>query len=96
MEFLVMVSGFFGYFLILIIFMILSIIFAKKRSAWLWYLAGAICSFFSLYGKEIKSNVLHTEIDMTPYWIIYFLLLIMLTYHLLINNQNIIQLLVYL
>ena len=72
-------AGYIGYFLILIIFLILAIIFAKKPHSWIWYSLGAIITFISIIGNQKKfdsrysSNIV-MEI-MWPYWAIYFVLL---------------------
>ena len=74
MLFLYELFVYLGYFLIMTIFMIVAILTAKKKTAWIWYAIGAVVQLLSLSGNQITANI--NETDMTMYWIIYFCLLI--------------------
>lgn len=63
-----------GYFLIMIVFMIVAIVTAKGKSAWIWYAIGAILQLLSLFGNQKAAAANGT--DVTMYWIIYFVLLV--------------------
>ena len=63
-----------GYFLIMIIFMIVAIVTAKGKGAWIWYAIGAILQLLSLSGNQKVAAVNGT--DTTMHWVVYFALLI--------------------
>lgn len=63
-----------GYFLIMIIFMIIAIVTAKGKGAWVWYAIGAILQLLSLSGNQKAAAMNGT--DTTMHWIAYFALLI--------------------
>lgn len=63
-----------GYFLIMIIFMIIAIVTAKGKGAWIWYVIGAILQLFSLLGNQKMAAINGT--DTTMHWVVYFALLI--------------------
>ncbi|MBQ7125231.1 MAG: hypothetical protein IJO00_02595 [Clostridia bacterium] len=63
-----------GYFLIMIIFMVIAIVTAKGKGAWIWYAIGAILQLLSLSGNQKVAAVNGT--DTTMHWIVYFALLI--------------------
>ncbi len=63
-----------GYFLIMIILMVIAIITAKNKTAWIWYGIGAVLQLLSLFGNQRVASMYGTNI--TWYWIIYFILLI--------------------
>ncbi len=69
-----------SYFFVLIIFLTIAIIFAKKIHAWIWYSIGAIITFFSLIGnhKLLDNDGFDNSIAInnpSTYWMIYFVLL---------------------
>ena len=70
-----------GYFLIMLIFMILALTSAKPQFAWVWYIIGGISQFISLLGNQ---NVIQ---NITWYWVIYFAILIVVA-ALIINRSN--------
>ncbi len=70
-----------GYFLIMLIFMILALTSAKPQFAWVWYIIGGISQFISLLGNQ---NVIQ---NITWYWVIYFAILIVVA-ALIINRGN--------
>ena len=74
-----------GYFLIMIVFMIIAIITAKGRGAWIWYAIGAILQLLSLSGNQ-KAAVMNGA-DATIHWIVYFALLI-ITAILIVKRYN--------
>ena len=65
-----------SYFSILIIFLILAIVFAKKAYAWALYSVGVVLTFLSLLGnqKAYSNEGYYVEPIMRPYWCIYFTL----------------------
>lgn len=74
-----------GFFLIMIVFMIVAIINAKKKTAWIWYSIGSILQLLSLLGKQKSASYYgyNTTVD----WIIYFGLLIA-SATLIVNKYN--------
>ncbi len=74
-----------GYFLIMIIFMIIAIVTAKGKGAWIWYAIGAILQLLSLAGNQKVAAMNGT--DITMHWIIYFALLI-ITAILIVKRYN--------
>ncbi|MBQ6885424.1 MAG: hypothetical protein IJN56_06785 [Clostridia bacterium] len=65
-----------SYFLILIVFLTIAIILAKKLSAWIWYSIGAIITLISLIGQHIScynyyESFYLTNDEMSPYWSFY-------------------------
>lgn len=65
----------FGYFLFMIVFMVIAIITAKRKISWVFYAAGAIWQYFSLSG--LQREAVYTGTDTTLYWITYGVLLIL-------------------
>lgn len=61
-----------GYFLIMTIFMVVAIVTAKSKTAWIWYGIGAVLQLISLIGNQLAAV---SGIDMKLYWIVYFCLL---------------------
>ena len=74
MLFLYDLMKFITYFLIMIIFMVIAIITAKGKTAWVWYVIGAIFQLLSLLGNQ-KMAVIRGN-DMVLYWIFYVVLLV--------------------
>lgn len=74
MLFLYYLMNCIGYFLIMLIFMIIAIVTAKGKSAWVWYAIGAILQLLSLSGNQKVATMNGT--DTTIHWIVYFALLI--------------------
>ena len=71
--------GYLGYFAIMIICCVIAIILAKKLCAWIIYAIGAIITLLSLKGNMSASENMYGAVDwnvMGPYWLIYFVLLI--------------------
>ena len=66
-----------GYFLIMIIFMIIAIVTAKGKGAWIWYAVGAIFQVVPMLGNQKAAM----------YWIVYFALLI-ITAILIVKRYN--------
>ncbi len=66
-------------FVILLIFSIPAIIFAKKLHSWIWYTIGAAITLLSLLGKqqfyESYYGSYYAEKMMAPYWTIYVVIL---------------------
>lgn len=73
MLFLYDLMSYIGYFLIMIIFMIIAIVTAKGKGAWIWYAIGAVLQLLSLFGNQKAAAANGT--DATMHWIIYFVLL---------------------
>lgn len=63
-----------GSFLIMTVFMIIAIINAKKKTAWIWYAIGSAFQLLSLLGSQ--KNAIYTGENFTVDWIIYLVLLI--------------------
>ncbi len=74
-----------GFALVMIVFMIVSIISAKTKKAWIFYSIGAVLQLVSLSGNEELAKV--NGADTTLDWIIYFALLI-ITAVLVIKRYN--------
>ena len=74
-----------GYFSIMIIFMIIAILTAKGKRAWIWYAIGAILQLLSLLGHQKAAAMNGT--DTTMHWIVYFALLI-ITAILIVKRYN--------
>lgn len=74
MLFLYQLMNYLGYFLIMIIFMVIAIMSAKSKAAWVWYVIGAVVQLLSLAGNQKVANVNGT--NTTLHWIVYFGLLI--------------------
>ena len=74
-----------GYFLIMIIFMIIAIVTAKSKGAWIWYAIGVVLQLLSLSGNQ-KTAVMNGT-DTTMHWVIYFALLI-ITAILIVKRYN--------
>lgn len=70
------ITNYIGYFLVLILFSILAIIFAKKLFSWIFYLLGAGITLISLMGTQETYDYYGREDYFVPYWIVYFILLI--------------------
>lgn len=85
MLFLYQLMNCLGYFLIMIIFMVVAIVTAKSKAAWIWYAAGAVLQLVALIGNQIAANI--NGIDTTLRWIVYFGLLI-LTAILVVKRYN--------
>ena len=65
---------YFGYFLFMIIFMLVAISKAKSKRAWIWYAIGAFVQLIPMYGNQVEANM--NGVDETLDWIVYFGLLI--------------------
>ncbi len=69
-----------SYFFILIVFLTIAIISAKKSSAWIWYSIGAAITFFALINNNLTiNNTNDTWLainDPSIYWMIYIILLL--------------------
>ena len=65
-----------GYFLVMIIFMVVAIVIAsaKSKAAWGCYVIGAVIQLLSLVGNQKIANVSGT--NTTLHWVVYFGLLI--------------------
>lgn len=74
-----------GFFLIMIVFMIVAIINAKKKTAWIWYALGSTLQLLSLLGNQKSAN--YYGDNTTVEWIIYFGLLIVSAI-LIVNKYN--------
>ena len=74
-----------GYFLFMIICMIIAIVTAKGKGAWIWYAIGAILQLISLSGNQKAAAMNGT--DTTMHWIFYFALLI-ITAPLIVKRHN--------
>lgn len=55
--------------------MVIAIVVTKKKTAWICYTVGAVLQLISLLGKQDLAN--NYGEDITLYWCIYFLLLIL-------------------
>ena len=85
MLFLYDLMSCFGYFLIMIIFMVIAIVTAKGKGAWIWYAIGAILQLLSLSGNQKVATMNGT--DTTMHWVVYFALLI-ITAILIVKRYN--------
>lgn len=85
MVFLYDVFSCFGYFLVMIIFMVIAIIAGKSKAAWIWYGIGGALQLMSLSGRQKAASFYGT--DITLYWVVYFALLI-LTAVLIVKRYN--------
>lgn len=74
MRLLYDIASYFGYFLIMMLFMGLAIGLAKRRSAWVWYIVGACLQLLSLSGQQKVASINGT--DMTLEWLIFICILI--------------------
>ena len=74
MLFLYDLLHYIGYFLIMIIFMVIAIITAKGKTAWIWYGIGAAFQFLGQAGNH-KVASLYAK-DTTLDWIIYVVILV--------------------
>ena len=63
-----------GLFLVMIVFVVVAIINAKKKTAWIWYTIGGVLQLLSLLGRQ--KNAIYTGENLTIDWVIYFVLLI--------------------
>ena len=75
MRAMYLIGNYIGYFLVMLIFLTLAVIFAKKAFGWLLYTAGAVIQLFSLIGNQRNLSMFGLGSTMTGYWIVYFLLL---------------------
>ena len=67
------ISSYIGYFFVMIIFMVVAFVVAKRRSPWIWYAIGAVLQLMALLGNEKFPDAnKNTAID----WVIYVGLLI--------------------
>ena len=73
MAFLYDLATYFGYFLIMNIFMLIAALTAKHKSSWVFYAIGAGLQFMSMMGNQKTANFYGTS--MTTYWFIYVILL---------------------
>lgn len=64
----------FGYFIIMIVCVILSIILAKKTVGYVILGIGSVIQLLSILGVQKQASFWGT--DITAYWVVYFLLLI--------------------
>lgn len=65
-----------GYFLVMIIFVVIAILCAKSAVSWVLVVIGAGVQFLSLIGTQRNLNYWGAGDAMTGYWVVYFLLLI--------------------
>ena len=65
-------AGIIGYFAIMLLFMIIAAVRAKKGFPWIWYIIGAVIQLISLIG--ISRNPFYNS---GPYWIVYFCILLL-------------------
>ena len=65
----------FGYFLFMIVFMVIAIITAKRKISWVLYAIGVIWQYFSWSG--LQREAADTGTDTIPYWITYGVLLVL-------------------
>lgn len=63
-----------GYFWFMLLFMIVAVMVAKTKGAWVVYAIGAVIQLMSLYGNQKTADLF--GIDMTTPWVIYFLILL--------------------
>ena len=71
-----MLGNLIGYFIILEIAVVLSIILGKHRFAWIIYGAGALLTFISLAGNNTKALESGLGRIMIPYWIFFIVLMV--------------------
>ena len=76
MSYLYTIASYIGYFWILLIFLIVAIIFAKKTFSWILYGIGAFIQLIALYGTYKSYSFLGAGGATAPYWVIYILFLI--------------------
>lgn len=88
MYFLYAITNYIGYFLILLVFLIVAIILAKKTAAWIVYGIGAFVQLLSLYGNYQSYSSMGFEEAMTPYWIVYIVLLVVAAITIVMRRQN--------
>lgn len=69
-------ASYIGYFFFLIFNLVIAIICAKKKTAWIWYAIGAIRNLFSLIGNQRVYSARGNGSATVVHWIIYFALLI--------------------
>ncbi len=70
------ISGLFGYFLIMIIAILIGTFVSNKKISWVIFAVGAILTLISLIGKQRSLSALGLSGAMTLYWIVYVILLI--------------------
>lgn len=73
------IGGVIGYFLIMLVFVVLGIIFAKRALGWILYVVGAVLQLISLLGMYRKYTYFYGTTGaqaMTTYWIVYALILV--------------------
>lgn len=73
MAFLYDLASYFGYFFVMIIFMVIAFITAKHKFSWVFYAIGAGLQLMSLIGNQKTASFY--GISMTTHWLIYFFLL---------------------
>ena len=68
------IASLFGYFLVMLIFMIIAIIVAKSKASWVLVAIGAGIQLFSLIGLQKQKEYVY--MDTTPYWWTYAIILL--------------------
>ncbi|MBR5518209.1 MAG: hypothetical protein IKV86_04195 [Clostridia bacterium] len=77
-------SNFVGYFTIMIIASIISIV----TISWVWYIIGAGIQLFSLIGLQGRMNSFGVGDDMITLWIIYVVLLVLVAFLIHLRYRN--------
>ncbi len=70
------ISGLFGFFLIMIITIIVGTFVSNKKISWPIFAAGAIITLISLIGNQRAASAMGLPGAMTLRWVVYFILLI--------------------
>jgi len=83
MRFLYVLGLILGYFFLMIIFMIVALVIAKRKLAWVSYAMAAIIQLMALLGNQ-KSGM-----DVTMYWFIYVIILIITAVIIILRQRKI-------
>lgn len=83
MRFLYVLGLILGYFFLTIIFMIVALVIAKRKLAWVSYAMAAIIQLMALLGNQ-KSGM-----DVTMYWFIYVIILIITAVIIILRQRKI-------
>ena len=81
------ISGFFGYFLVMIIFMIVAILLAKSKAAWIPYSIGGVLQLLSITGNYRKLYLFGLSSTMLYSFIIYVIIMV-LTAFIIVKRYN--------
>ena len=76
MSFLYTLGSYIGYFLVLIVFFVFAVIFAKKKIAWPLYFVGGGIQLLAILGTQKKYALFGMGHLMAPYWIVYAILML--------------------